>query len=120
MDHLYTTKELTELFHVHEKTVLRWLSTGNLQGSKISHRWLVTEDALQEFIARGLKKGYTIPLHAWREQGLSRAEGRLLAAYRALTREGQAFINDQMSTACKLWTDPEAAAAAPKFLADER
>lgn len=48
---LYTLKEVAELLHVTERTLLSYIKSGKLPAKKIGGKWQVTESELNTFIA---------------------------------------------------------------------
>lgn len=50
---IYTAEEAATRLKVTLQTVRWWLRDGLLRGSKTGRKWLVTEDAIQEFLKKG-------------------------------------------------------------------
>ena len=47
---LYTRAEAAEILQVTPRTVLTHLNTGKLRGTKTGHAWIITENAIREFL----------------------------------------------------------------------
>lgn len=47
---LYNIKELSEFLQTTPQTIRKYLNEGRLKGNKIGGKWLVTEEALKEFL----------------------------------------------------------------------
>ena len=50
MEKFYTLKELEVLLKVGNRTLLTYLKTGKLKGTKVGKRWIVTEEAVNKLI----------------------------------------------------------------------
>ena len=53
---MLTVKEIAEGLKVHEQTVYRWITRGELKVQRISGLLRITEEAYQEFIGTGIRK----------------------------------------------------------------
>lgn len=53
---LYNKKETAELLHVTQRTIQDYLSKGKLRGKKAGHAWIITENAIREFLGETEKK----------------------------------------------------------------
>lgn len=47
---IYTVPELVKLFQLNPQSVRKYLKEGRLKGRKVGTKWLVTEDAIREFL----------------------------------------------------------------------
>ena len=53
MNDVLTPQMVADRLHLHKDTVLLWLRTGRLPGTKLGHRtWRVKEQDLDEFLTR--------------------------------------------------------------------
>lgn len=50
MEKMLTVRETAELLHLHEKTVLRYLNSGQIAGKKIGKHWLIRESEIEKII----------------------------------------------------------------------
>ncbi|CKE76410.1 DNA binding domain%2C excisionase family [Streptococcus pneumoniae] len=46
----YTVKEFAEMVKISEKTVTRYIKTGDLEAVKFGGQWRITESAVQNYI----------------------------------------------------------------------
>lgn len=46
----YTVKEFAEMVKISEKTVTRYIKTGDLEAVKFGGQWRITETAVQSYI----------------------------------------------------------------------
>ena len=53
---VYTIKDLTELLHAGKRSIYRWIAEGKLKATKIGRTWIITQEALKEFLERGTKR----------------------------------------------------------------
>ena len=51
-EELLTTEEVAEGLHVHPQTVRNLLANGEMAGVKVARQWLISRDALAEYLAR--------------------------------------------------------------------
>lgn len=51
--------EIAHITNFGRRTVLEWLRTGQLEGTKVSGQWRVHPDTLKAFIENGFKKKET-------------------------------------------------------------
>lgn len=54
LNKLYTVEELTELLHVHRRTLYRYINTGKLKGIKVGGYWRFTEEQLKAFLGQNV------------------------------------------------------------------
>lgn len=47
---VYTVPELVKLFRLNPQSVRNYLKDGRLKGRKVGTKWLVTEEAIREFL----------------------------------------------------------------------
>jgi excisionase family DNA binding protein len=48
---LLSIKEAAEFFSVSEKTVRRWIATGQLAAHRLGRQWRITPDEIERFLA---------------------------------------------------------------------
>jgi excisionase family DNA binding protein len=48
---LLSIKETAEFFSVSEKTVRRWIDTGQLAAHRLGRQWRITPDEIERFLA---------------------------------------------------------------------
>lgn len=53
---LYNRREAAEILNVTPRTILTYLNTGKLRGSKAGHAWIITENAIREYLGEAKKK----------------------------------------------------------------
>ncbi|HZK83360.1 MAG TPA: helix-turn-helix domain-containing protein [Desulfosporosinus sp.] len=53
---VYTVPELVKLFKLNPQSVRSYLKDGRLKGRKVGIKWLVTEEAIREFLNGGNQK----------------------------------------------------------------
>lgn len=46
----YTVKEASELLHLNEQTLRRYIKTGKIRAQKVGVPYYVTEDTIREFL----------------------------------------------------------------------
>ncbi len=54
----YTTEQLIEILHVSYRTLYRYIKANQLRATKIGGQYLVTEDALHDFMRTGTEENY--------------------------------------------------------------
>lgn len=47
---MMTTEEVAEFLNCSEKSVRRWLNSGDLEGSKLNTRWRIHPDDVKKFL----------------------------------------------------------------------
>lgn len=47
---VYTVMELVKLFHLTPQSVRKYLKEGRIKGQKVGTKWLVSEEAIREFL----------------------------------------------------------------------
>lgn len=47
---VYTVPELVKLFQLNPQSVRKYLKEGRIKGRKVGTKWLVTEEAIREFL----------------------------------------------------------------------
>lgn len=55
VDGYYTVDEVAAMFKITPGTVRDWLRANKLHGIHLNRRWLVTPDAIRDFVKRGRK-----------------------------------------------------------------
>lgn len=50
MNEILTINQAAEKLHVHHNTVRRWIAEGKLKASRPSKKYLITMDAIMEFL----------------------------------------------------------------------
>ncbi|HDR7311486.1 TPA: helix-turn-helix domain-containing protein [Bacillus cytotoxicus] len=53
----YTIKEFANMVKISEKTVTRYIKTGDLKAVKFGGQWRITDQAVQEYIKNNLNTG---------------------------------------------------------------
>ena len=52
---LYTRAEAAKIMQVTPRTILTYLNTGKLRGTKSGYKWIITENAIREFYGEPAK-----------------------------------------------------------------
>lgn len=47
---IYTVPELSKLLRITPQTVRKYLKEGRIKGKKVGTKWLVTEEAIKDFL----------------------------------------------------------------------
>ena len=47
---VFTVRELSELFTLSPQSIRRYLKDGKIRAKKVGTKWLVTEEAIREFL----------------------------------------------------------------------
>ena len=47
---IYLVFELAQMFQVTQRTIRKYLKSGQLKGTKMARKWMVHEDAVREFL----------------------------------------------------------------------
>lgn len=47
---VYTVPELAKLFNLSPQSVRKYLKEGRIKGQKVGVKWMVTEEAIKEFL----------------------------------------------------------------------
>ena len=47
---IYLVFELAQMFQVTQRTIRKYLKSGQLKGTKMARKWMVHEDAIREFL----------------------------------------------------------------------
>lgn len=51
---VFTTKQVSEFFHVKEYTVRKWIRQEKIKATKVGRRWLITEEEVERVIKEGI------------------------------------------------------------------
>lgn len=54
----YTTEQLTDILHVSQRTLYRYIKAGQLDAVKIGKQFRVTHESLARFLATGTEENY--------------------------------------------------------------
>ncbi len=52
LNKVYTTEEIAQILKVHPLTAAKYVREGKIQGFRLTKRWRVSENALEEFISK--------------------------------------------------------------------
>jgi excisionase family DNA binding protein len=63
MEELFTVVEVTERLKVRQRTVKRWLLSGQLRGLKAGRKWRVKTSAIEAFLQASTDSGRTHVIH---------------------------------------------------------
>lgn len=47
---VFTVKDLAELFNVNPDTIRRYIKSGDILAKKFANKWIITEEAMREFL----------------------------------------------------------------------
>jgi excisionase family DNA binding protein len=61
MEELFTVVEVAERLKVPQRTVKRWLVSGQLRGLKAGRKWRVTPSAIEAFLQASKEVGKNAP-----------------------------------------------------------
>jgi excisionase family DNA binding protein len=61
MEELFTVVEIAERLKVPQRTVKRWLVSGQLRGLKAGRKWRVTPSAIEAFLQASKEVGKNAP-----------------------------------------------------------